>query len=166
MNSNVHVIAVTLELNCLGNNFKSESDMLDWVQACLNCNSNHVVVTVNPSAQSSEAVAEPVVVINMDGGLINNFVSTIPIRDIVLDGDFEVPSSYLFEVIFGGNLGTLGQREFWVRAASLDIVNNAIDGTGACFEGVAVKEIRGDTIDFTLPDDFVALRQALIALKS
>lgn len=55
--------------------------LLSWIQLCLNCNTNRVEVKVEP--------ANPVVIANMEGGIIQSLESNTPVTVIVLDADLE-----------------------------------------------------------------------------
>ena len=65
--------------------------LLSWIQHCLNCNTNRVEVKVEP--------ANPVVIANMEGGIIQSVESNVPVTVIVLDADIEgVDESDIVEV--------------------------------------------------------------------
>lgn len=81
---NVSHVTVQLQLTRKDGTVMSEATMLSWIHTCLNCNTNNI------EAQVTVAVAEkPVLVINMDGGLIQDMLASAPVRVIVLDGDVE-----------------------------------------------------------------------------
>jgi hypothetical protein len=56
--------------------------MLRWLAACLNSNVNFAQVSV-------AVMPEPIVVVEVSGGLIQDMNSSTPVRVIVLDGDTE-----------------------------------------------------------------------------
>src|SRR3990167_6336289 len=57
------------------------ANLISWIQGCLNCNTNRVEVKVEP--------ANPVVIANMEGGIIQSLESNVPVTVIVLDADLE-----------------------------------------------------------------------------
>lgn len=79
---NVVTVNVQLQLTRKGIPFKDEADMLSWIAACLNCNTNHVEANISMAET-------PTVIVNMDGGRIQNMSSSQPLRMIVLDADTE-----------------------------------------------------------------------------
>jgi len=65
----------------LKNKGQSQSDeqFLNWMNGCLNCNTNRVEAAVTS--------ASPVVVVEMEGGVIQDTTANSPVRVIVLDRD-------------------------------------------------------------------------------
>lgn len=79
---NVVTVNVQLQLTRKGIPFKDEADMLTWIAGCLNCNTNHVEAKISMAEK-------PTVIVNMDGGLIQDMSASQPVRLIVLDADTE-----------------------------------------------------------------------------
>lgn len=60
---------------------ETEEQLLKWIQGCLNCNTNRVSVEVAP--------ATPVVVVEMEGGVIQSTCADASVHLLVLDRDVE-----------------------------------------------------------------------------
>ena len=58
---------------------QSDEQFLNWMNGCLNCNTNRVEAAVTS--------ASPVVVVEMEGGVIQDTTANSPVRVIVLDRD-------------------------------------------------------------------------------
>ena len=58
---------------------QSDDQFLNWMNGCLNCNTNRVEADVQR--------ASPVVVVEMEGGVIQDTSANSPVRVIVLDRD-------------------------------------------------------------------------------
>lgn len=82
MNTNTVSVNVQLQLNIKGAPFKSQIDMLAWISACLNSNSNYIESTVTPTKI-------PTAVVNIGGGLIQEITASSAMRVIVLDADID-----------------------------------------------------------------------------
>ncbi len=75
-------VNINLQLIRKGAPFLTEEQMLTWISECLNCNTNHVEAVVT--------IAEaPTAIVEMDGGLIQQIISSGPMRVVVLDADIE-----------------------------------------------------------------------------
>lgn len=102
---NVLVLNVQLRLARKAPPFLDEAHALRWVTRALNANANHVTATAVPLPPSVPIdVAEPVVVVDIDGGLVQNIRSDAPVRVIVLDSDVEGCSEGDVEVIEGSEV--------------------------------------------------------------
>ena len=75
-------VNINLQLIRKGAPFLTEEQMLTWISECLNCNTNHV--------EAVATIAEaPTAIVEMDGGLIQQIISSGPMRVVVLDADIE-----------------------------------------------------------------------------
>ena len=75
-------VNINLQLIRKGAPFLTEEQMLTWISACLNCNTNHVEAVVT--------IAEaPTAIVEMEGGLIHQIIASGPMRVVVLDADIE-----------------------------------------------------------------------------
>lgn len=97
-----HQVNVTIALDQIpqdaeGKGFKSTQALLDWISACLNVNTNHVKAKVTESVP-------PTVVVEMDGGLIQQVSCDQPVRVITLDKDLEGADEEWIEEIDGAEV--------------------------------------------------------------
>jgi hypothetical protein len=112
------IINVQLNLDHKGSGFQDEAAMLRWLSACLNSNVNFAQVSV-------AVMPEPIVVVEVSGGLIQDMNSSAPVRVIVLDGDTE--GSEEFREINGNDCLVTSHASVEVNAEYVELIAQEVD---------------------------------------
>lgn len=113
------VLNVQLILNKKSGAFKDEASVIKWIEGCLNCNTNHVEATVS--------ISPPVtVVVDLDGGLVQNVTADGAATVLVVDFDIEGTTDDIVE-IYGEEAIVSRHNPVPVNAQYIGDVNMALD---------------------------------------
>lgn len=115
-------ITLTLSIDRKTTPFLTEEQMLTWIHNCLNCNTEHAEVAL----RKVDSVEKPTIVVDMNGGVINDVKANHPARVIFLDEDTE-----------GGdeeNIFDINGSSVYVSDYEADVRTSFVDDTVAQFD--------------------------------